>query len=1063
MRIILLRIFNVTMAFVALLALLIAVAVARLMMGPVTTTSLTPWVERALSQPKYGIMAKVNQSTLHWDSINHQVVLEMNGVQFQDALGQKVSDVPEVVLMLSPFGYFHKEHSPWVVTVRHPQVHLRIDAQNKLRLGALQAGDSNILERDEETTLTAEGLRDQLKTLARGAHGGALGLFSDFTIEDAGVTLIDEPHNEMWSFSMPLLSMKRVNSDHEGSAKLHITKDKLETDIDLSLRYSNKEKLFHAVMSFTDIDPVMFTMASLPFKVADYSTARLSGAVTLVFSDDLDVKTGMLNLVMGEGAISVPDYFSAPLKMKKATVAAAYTASSKTLSIEPVTVEMEKVTLGAAVKVKFDGDVRTLNSQLKLSNLRLEDLPMYWPESAAPNARVWILENMKHGLADELTANIDASIPGDDFKNTKLDRLDGTISLKQTEVRYWEPLPPIENASATAKYDTHHFDIDVLGGEVGPVKLKPSHMIISGLDAEDQIATIEAHLAGPAQDTMKILNRPPLKYADKMKIDPAVVSGTMEGVIKTSFPLLKALLLEQMGISAEVKLINVGVKKIVDLLSITNANVSLGVDTKQLSIDGEATVNGVPAHVRWDEKFQPAQGETLSHGVANATTEAQSAVKFGVEFPISSDPMPVTVVYDRYENLSKLSISADATKSSLDIPDVSYHKIAGASANIAIGLDWGGGSPPRLSKIDLSGQSLNVKGQGNFDSTGKVLTKLTLDPLVIGKTKARLDFLRGSDNVPQWSLTGDALDVSGFFEVRPTERYKTVVGEIEARKPAEVVTPLRLNVQVNRLITGANAEFGNTTVKGTRDSYGWALLNIATVAVEQTPFNFTLGPQGARTLVEVNTPNLGNVLRSLDVTDTVKGGKLNMDGSSDPNDVLRSIFGHIKLKDFRVSDMPFLLTVLGAISPDGQDALGRTSLQFSDLSSEYIWNKDSFIFTKANTSTGTLGLTAAGKIDLVNYRVNLEGQVIPIEFISKIIGAIPVIGDILTGGNGHGLFAATYTVKGPLTKPVVTVNPVSILAPGIIRDILFTDPNIAKEKKPTPPPAATSPNPPVVH
>ncbi|HVY12559.1 MAG TPA: AsmA-like C-terminal domain-containing protein, partial [Alphaproteobacteria bacterium] len=191
---------------------------------------------------------------------------------------------------------------------------------------------------------------------------------------------------------------------------------------------------------------------------------------------------------------------------------------------------------------------------------------------------------------------------------------------------------------------------------------------------------------------------------------------------------------------------------------------------------------------------------------------------------------------------------------------------------------------------------------------------------------------------------------------------------------------------------------------------------------------------------------------------TVVGGKLQMDGKSEPGDVLRTLFGHIKLTDYRVKEMPILVKLLAAISPEGLTILNRQSLRFEELSSEYVWNRNSFIFTKANTATGTLGLTAAGKISLVHNTIDLEGQVIPVYFISKIIGAIPVIGDILTGGEGHGLFAATYTVKGPLAHPAVSVNPVSVLAPGIIRDILFTDPNITKEKNPptaAPAPAST--------
>ncbi|MBI3420310.1 MAG: AsmA-like C-terminal domain-containing protein [Proteobacteria bacterium] len=1046
LRKVLIIVLNGLMALVALAALLITLFVGRLMYGPLTTTSLTPWIEHVLSQPQYGITAKITQSMLHWDRGRRQVVLDLNNVQFLDPLGQKISDIPQIIVVLSPLGYFDASHSPWVMTIHEPQLHLRVDGQGRLRLGALQAGESNILEKEEETTLTADELRTHLHELATSAKHSPFGFFSNLTVEHASITLIDEKRNEIWNFSIPLFSLKRTYNDHQGSAAVHITRDKRETDLDLNLHYSAKEDLFHTILSFKDMDPALLSADMLPFKVSDYISSHFSGAVTLIFDQDLNVQTGLLNLVLGEGQLIIPAYYPAPLAMHKATLVANYTASNKTLTLQPFELELDKASLSGQGTVRFEGAVRAVSAQMKLSHLRLEDLPLYWPEKVAPNPRAWVLTNMPKGDVDEVTANIDLSVPGDDVDNAKLDGLSGTVNLSDTELRYWEPLPKLQKVVATSRYDSNHFDVDVKSGEIGAVHLKPSHVVISGLDADGQIATIEAHLAGPAQDILKVLNLPPLHYADKIKIDPALVSGAGEGVLKTSFPLINSLLLDQMNITADVKLMNVGIKKIADLLTVDDANVTLGVDAHALTVGGEAKINGVASQIRWDERFSPGKGETFSHGVANALTGAESAARFGVDFAMHSDPMPVTVTYDRYAALSRLGVSADAKKVRLDLPDVWYHKPAGTPADIQIALEWGDGAPMRLSKIDLDGDKLNVKGHGAFDASGKSLQKLSLDPFIVGQSKAHIDFVHGANDVPQWTVTGEALDIRGLLEAPPEE--KTVPEQVQGKQTGEpTLSPLRVDLQVSRIITGDKTELGSTKVRGTRDAYGWAALDVSTVAIDQTPFNLSLAPQGNRTVLAASTPDLGNVLRALDVTDTLSGGKLQVDGKSEPGDALRNILGRIKLSQYKVSDMPFLVKLLSAISPDGLLTLGKQSLSFDELTSEYVLKKDMFLFTKANTATGTLGLTAAGKINLVNSSINMEGQVIPVVFISKIIGAIPLIGDILTGGDNHGLFAATYTVKGPLARPSVSVNPVSVLAPGIIRDILFTNPDIGKDKK----------------
>jgi hypothetical protein len=33
------------------------------------------------------------------------------------------------------------------------------------------------------------------------------------------------------------------------------------------------------------------------------------------------------------------------------------------------------------------------------------------------------------------------------------------------------------------------------------------------------------------------------------------------------------------------------------------------------------------------------------------------------------------------------------------------------------------------------------------------------------------------------------------------------------------------------------------------------------------------------------------------------------------------------------------------------------------------------------------------------------------------------------------VFAATYTIRGPIDDPAVAVDPLSVLAPGIVRDL----------------------------
>ena len=61
------------------------------------------------------------------------------------------------------------------------------------------------------------------------------------------------------------------------------------------------------------------------------------------------------------------------------------------------------------------------------------------------------------------------------------------------------------------------------------------------------------------------------------------------------------------------------------------------------------------------------------------------------------------------------------------------------------------------------------------------------------------------------------------------------------------------------------------------------------------------------------------------------------------------------------------------------------------------------------------------------------------------INKIPIIGQVITGIEGEGLIGVNYNATGTYENPDYTINPLSILTPGILRSIF--DGFLGKEKK----------------
>ena len=59
--------------------------------------------------------------------------------------------------------------------------------------------------------------------------------------------------------------------------------------------------------------------------------------------------------------------------------------------------------------------------------------------------------------------------------------------------------------------------------------------------------------------------------------------------------------------------------------------------------------------------------------------------------------------------------------------------------------------------------------------------------------------------------------------------------------------------------------------------------------------------------------------------------------------------------------------------------------------------------------------------------------------VALVLAIVPVglqlIGLILGNGNDRGLIGITFKLSGPFDKPNLTINPLSIIAPGVFRNI----------------------------
>jgi hypothetical protein len=203
--------------------------------------------------------------------------------------------------------------------------------------------------------------------------------------------------------------------------------------------------------------------------------------------------------------------------------------------------------------------------------------------------------------------------------------------------------------------------------------------------------------------------------------------------------------------------------------------------------------------------------------------------------------------------------------------------------------------------------------------------------------------------------------------------------------------------------------------------------------------------QSGKMYLQMEAQDAGAVLRAFDVYENVQGGQMKISGQQVPeqNQRRRLIRGSGEMTNFRVVKAPVLARLVGALSLTGiPELLSGEGIFFTKLQSDFDWviarGGDAYYMRNGRTSGSSIGLTFEGKIDKREDLTDVGGTVVPVTFVNDFISNIPLIGDILTGGGG-ALIAATYSIKGPVKTPTVSVNPLSALTPGILRRIFFEE------------------------
>jgi hypothetical protein len=505
-----------------------------------------------------------------------------------------------------------------------------------------------------------------------------------------------------------------------------------------------------------------------------------------------------------------------------------------------------------------------------------------------------------------------------------------------------------------------------------------------------------------------------------------------------AFPTVKDLRADQVKVKVKGTLTDITLPDIVEGMALTGGPFQLDVADAAAHLSGTGKLDGhdITASL---EQYLHLEGHPYSSRIkASVVADESLRKRFNVDIADwVGGAFPVDIVYTvQAEHHATVDIKADMTPATIMVAPMGYAKPPGTPADMNCTVSLLAGRVQQVSNLHVKTPDMLLDngtlffgprdGRNNLNKGAFPVAKL-------GETDLALSFALGENRQVAVDGKGAFLDASYILSTK---------NKVVPNPQNQGAPPLVATINVAKLRTGPGRTIDNVNLLFDRAGNGQGYNRIKLTAMAgSAPMDFDLHPDtDGHMVMRLVADDAGGMLRAFDIYKNAAGGKLLVEGRAPDAGDKTVIKGHGELNDFKVVKAPVLARLLNAINLLGiPELLASDGIAFSRLEGEFEWDirpeGDKYTIKDGRTSGASIGLTFAGTVDKSTNRTSIAGTIVPVSGVNGLVGQIPVLGTLLTGGGA--LIAFTYAVEGPSDNPNISVNPLSALAPGILREIFF--------------------------
>ncbi len=978
--------------------------------GPVDISWAEPYVQRALGGDKEGVNVHVKGMVAEWKSLDSPLTLGVADLSVMQG-GGEVFSVSKVGIQIDKAPLLLGIVSLESIFIQSPVI--RLEKSNDGKISFLIANDQAPQETGR-TPMTAQELGDSLFLggFLSDTSRMPLSKLRAFVIKDATISIDDKSQNKIFNLPSADVTVQR------------------ETDnVNMVLEYTGAQNMnskINAVISRRKLkDSIQFTLNM----------------------DDIDAGLWALNLPTLPGLMKENYIFDGHL-----TGNFDLEWNLQGLDGQVTTSQDGKIQQSFEIAGDRNAETGIIAVELKLPEISIDQIASVWPEGAEDlGVTVWFTEKLSKGIIKNLSVIL--PFKNENGKWAMAGNISGRFDYENLTCDYRAPLYALSEGSghATIKDDTLTIivdkaklkDMDVSNGSITITKL-------TAADHEIGQAEVKLNLKGPLKTAFDYIALEPISLGDKLKMDRSKIEGKGDINVAVTFPTIADLPADQVTATVDATLTDTKLPGIVKGMDLSGGPLKLKVEKGAFNISGKGALDGTPMDFSYSE-YLNLEGVPYSSAIkAKLVTDDAMRKKFGIDLSdYVSGKADIDLDYiEKTDNTTNIDIKADLTQGQTFVKPLNYVKKEGVAGNATAKLLLKGDTIQKVSDLNVTIGSDHAKGGVlTFGMLGKEnkVTSASFEKIKLGENdfKLKIDQTASAMKV---DANGASLDARAFL------------GKSENNSGEKRSRDVDVNVKVSSMRMGDAPEqaLKNVTMQAIVNPVGEVKKLDLKSKAGAGDFSINLSPSSKGVMnLRMDSNDAGAALKSIGAYSNMVGGNLSLSGAQMQGGKINDIQGAAVIENFKVVKAPALAKLIGAFSITGlPELLANDGISFSKLKSNFIWRQtrrgDRIInLYDGATSGGSVGLTFGGVINQTKETLDLSGTFVPISQINKVVSSIPIVGQLLTGGKNGGVIAATYSLKGPSNNPSVSVNPLSVLAPGFLRSILFEGGlNSGRDEKP---------------